>query len=51
MSRTRNRIAIAHGTIAENARRQMSLIRSSCARLLPEGRKNQRQWMRTNHKY
>ena len=38
MSRTRNRIAIAHGTIAENARRQMSLI-------------NQRQWMRTNNKY
>ena len=29
MSRTRNRIKIANGTIAENARRQMSLIRTS----------------------
>jgi hypothetical protein len=26
MSRTRNRIAIAHGTIAANARRQLSLM-------------------------
>lgn len=38
MSRTRNRVKIAHGTIADNARRQMSLI-------------NQRQCMRANIKY
>ena len=41
MSRTRNLITIARGTIAENARRQLSLMRSSYARLLPKGRKNQ----------
>ena len=40
MSRTRNLITIARATIADNARRQMSLMRSSYARLLPTGRKN-----------
>jgi hypothetical protein len=46
MSRTRNLITIARGTIADNARRQLSLIRSSYARLLPKGRKNRCQMPR-----
>ena len=46
MSRTRNTITMARGTIAENARRQLSLMRSSYARLLPTGRKNRCQMPR-----
>ncbi len=40
MSRTRNTITLARGTIAENARRQLALMRSGYARLLPSGRKD-----------
>ena len=40
MSRTRNRIVMAKGTMCANARRQLELMRSSSARLLPKGRKN-----------
>ena len=46
MSRTRNRIAIARGTIAENARRQLSLI-NRCQ--MPRNMKNDFRFM--NHKF
>ena len=51
MSRTHNTITKARGGIAENARRQLSLMRSSYARLLPKGRKNLCRMSRTvkNH--
>ena len=43
MSRTRNRIAIARGTIADNARRQMSLINKQCR--MPNSMKNDFRFM------